>query len=132
MNADRALRATGGWLDDRLRGARGVRVLLRKVFPDHWSFLLGEIALYSFIILLLTGTFLTLFFQPSMTDVVYHGSYHSLDGVHMSEAYASTLNISFDVRGGLLMRQIHHWAADLFMAAIFAHLLRIFFTGAYR
>jgi ubiquinol-cytochrome c reductase cytochrome b subunit len=132
MSVERALEGVGRALDDRFRGARGVRVLLRKVFPDHWTFLLGEIALYSFIILLLTGTFLTLFFQPSMTDVVYHGSYTQLDGVRMSEAYASTLNISFDVRGGLLMRQIHHWAADLFMAAIFAHLLRIFFTGAYR
>src|SRR5580704_14725154 len=132
MSIDRALDGVGRALDDRFHGARGVRVLLRKVFPDHWTFLLGEIALYSFIILLLTGTFLTLFFQPSMTDVVYHGSYHNLDGVRMSEAYASTLDISFDVRGGLLMRQIHHWAADLFMAAIFAHLLRIFFTGAYR
>src|ERR1700689_1891993 len=132
MSIDRALDGVGRALDDRFHGARGVRVLLRKVFPDHWTFLLGEIALYSFIILLLTGTFLTLFFQPSMTDVVYHGSYHNLDGVRMSEAYASTLNISFDVRGGLLMRQIHHWAADLFMAAIMAHMLRVFFTGAYR
>src|SRR6202034_1072152 len=96
----------GGFLDDRCRGAKGVRTFLKKIFPDHWSFLLGEIALYSFIILLLSGTFLALFFQPSMTDVVYHGSYHNLDGVRMSEAYASTLNISFDVRGGLLMRQI--------------------------
>jgi len=107
-------------------------VLLRKIFPDHWSFLLGEIVLYSFIILLLTGTFLTLWFQPSMTDVIYHGSYLPLRGIRMSEAYASTLHISFDVRGGLLIRQIHHWAADLFMAGIFAHMLRVFFTGAYR
>jgi ubiquinol-cytochrome c reductase cytochrome b subunit len=132
MSIDRALDGVGRALDDRFRGARGVRVLLRKVFPDHWTFLLGEIALYSFIILLLTGTFLTFFFQPSMTEVVYHGSYTQLDGVRMSEAYASTLNISFDVRGGLLMRQIHHWAADLFVAAILAHMMRIFFTGAYR
>src|SRR5580698_3624015 len=132
MSIDRALDGVGRALDDRFHGARGVRVLLRKVFPDHWSFLLGEIALYSFIILLLSGTFLTLFFQPSMTDVVYHGSYLPMDGVHMSEAYASTLNISFDVRGGLLMRQIHHWAAILFVAAIMVHLLRVFFTGAYR
>jgi ubiquinol-cytochrome c reductase cytochrome b subunit len=126
------LGGTGRYLDDRLHGARGLRVFLRKIFPDHWSFLLGEIALYSFIILLLTGTFLTLFFQPSMTDVVYHGSYTPLDGVHMSQAYASTLDISFDVRGGLLMRQIHHWAAILFVAAIVCHLLRVFFTGAFR
>jgi ubiquinol-cytochrome c reductase cytochrome b subunit len=132
MSVDRALEGTGTWLDDRLHGARGVRVLLRKIFPDHWSFLLGEIVLYSFIILLLTGTFLTLWFQPSMTDVIYHGAYIPLRGVRMSEAYASTLNISFDVRGGLLIRQIHHWAADLFMAGIFAHMLRVFFTGAYR
>ncbi|HXW88821.1 MAG TPA: cytochrome bc complex cytochrome b subunit [Streptosporangiaceae bacterium] len=132
MSVERALEGTGVWLDDRLHGARGVRVLLRKVFPDHWSFLLGEIILYSFIILLLSGTFLTLWFEPSMSQVTYHGSYIPLRGVRMSEAYASTLKISFDVRGGLLMRQIHHWAADLFMAAIMAHMLRVFFTGAYR
>ncbi len=130
--ADKALRGIGGYLDDRFRGAKSVRNLLKKIFPDHWTFLLGEIALYSFIILLLTGTFLTLFFKPSMTDVIYHGSYTKLNGVHMSEAYASTLNISFDVRGGLLMRQIHHWSAILFLAAIMAHMLRIFFTGAFR
>jgi ubiquinol-cytochrome c reductase cytochrome b subunit len=132
MSVEKGLEGVGSWLDDRFTGAKGVRYLLRKVFPDHWSFLLGEIALYSFIILLLTGTFLTFFFQPSMTDVVYHGSYTNLDGVHMSQAYQSTLNISFDVRGGLLMRQIHHWAADLFVAAILVHMLRVFFTGAYR
>jgi ubiquinol-cytochrome c reductase cytochrome b subunit len=132
MAIDRALAGVGGFLDDRFHGAKGFRTLFRKIFPDHWTFLLGEIALYSFIILLLTGTFLTFWFQPSMTGVVYHGSYKALDGVKMSQAYASTLGISFDVRGGLLMRQIHHWAADLFMAAIFAHMLRIFFTGAYR
>jgi ubiquinol-cytochrome c reductase cytochrome b subunit len=105
---------------------------MRKVFPDHWSFLLGEVALWSFVILLLTGTFLSLFFTPSMTEVTYHGSYVKLDGIKVSEAYASTLRISFDVRGGLLIRQIHHWAADLFMAALILHMLRIFFTGAYR
>ena len=132
MSIDRALSGTGSWLDDRFHGARGMRTFFRKIFPDHWTFLLGEIALYSFIILLLTGTFLALFFKPSMGDIVYHGSYVKLDGVHMSEAYASTLRISFDIRGGLLIRQIHHWAADLFVAAIMAHMLRIFFTGAYR
>ena len=132
MSIDKALSGTGTWLDDRFHGARSIRTFFRKIFPDHWTFMLGEIALYTFIILLLTGTFLTLFFQPSMTDVVYHGSYVKLDGVHMSQAYASTLNISFDVRGGLLMRQIHHWAADLFVAAIMVHMIRIFFTGAYR
>ncbi len=128
----RPLTGAGGWLDDRFHGARGMRVLMRKVFPDHWSFLLGEIALWSFVVLLLTGTFLSLFFVPSMSEVTYHGSYLKLNGIRMSEAYASTLRISFDVRGGLLIRQIHHWAADLFMAAIIIHMLRVFFTGAYR
>src|SRR5215471_16715767 len=132
MSIERGLEGVGGWLDDRFHGAKGFRTFFRKIFPDHWSFLLGEIALYSFIILLLTGTFLTFFFQPSMSDVVYHGSYVPLHGVRMSEAYASTLQISFDVRGGLLVRQIHHWAADLFMAGIFAHMIRIFFLGSYR
>jgi ubiquinol-cytochrome c reductase cytochrome b subunit len=127
-----ALSRAGRAADDRLRAAGPLRKALRKIFPDHWSFLLGEIALYSFIILLLTGTFLTLFFKPSMTDMIYHGSYARLDGVHVSEAYASTLQISFDVRGGLLMRQIHHWAALIFLGAIVTHMLRIFFTGAFR
>jgi Cytochrome b(N-terminal)/b6/petB len=132
FEVSRTLTGVGGWLDDRFHGARGMRGLMRKVFPDHWSFLLGEIALWSFVILLLTGTFLSLFFVPSMTEVTYHGSYMKLNGITMSQACQSTLRISFDIRGGLLIRQIHHWAADLFMAAIIVHMLRIFFTGAYR
>jgi ubiquinol-cytochrome c reductase cytochrome b subunit len=132
LNVPKALSGTGSWLDDRFHGARGLRVFMRKVFPDHWSFMLGEIALWSFVLLLLTGTFLALFFVPSAAPVVYHGSYVKLDGLTVSQAYQSTLNISFDVRAGLLMRQIHHWAADLFMAALTIHMLRVFFTGAYR
>ena len=100
--------------------------MLGKVFPDHWSFMLGEIALYSFIVLLLSGTYLSLFFKPSQAEVIYHGSYVPLDGLAMTDAYSSTLHISFDVRGGLLMRQIHHWAALLFVAAITVHLFRVY------
>ncbi|MGY1707556.1 cytochrome bc complex cytochrome b subunit [Geodermatophilus sp. SYSU D00697] len=118
--------------DDRLIVAGPLRRTLNKVFPDHWSFLLGEIALYAFVILLLTGTYLTFFFDASMREVVYEGSYAPLRGVEMSAAYESTLGISFDVRGGLFIRQVHHWAALLFVAAIVVHLLRIFFTGAFR
>ncbi|WP_435270678.1 cytochrome bc1 complex cytochrome b subunit [Streptomyces sp. 1222.5] len=106
--------------------------LLRKAFPEHWSFFLGEIALYSLLLLILTGVWLTFFFQPEMREVVYTGSYVPLQGVAMSAAFDSTLHISFDVRGGLLMRQTHHWAALVFVAAIGLHLLRIFFTGAFR
>ncbi|MGP4025267.1 cytochrome bc1 complex cytochrome b subunit [Actinomadura sp. 3N407] len=130
--APKAVEGTLGFIDERLGSTTFFRRNVKKVFPDHWSFMLGEIALYSFVILLLTGTFLTLWFKPSMVEVVYDGSYTNLQGVTMSEAYASTLHISFDVRGGLLMRQIHHWAAILFMASILAHMLRVFFTGAYR
>ncbi|WP_257477667.1 cytochrome bc1 complex cytochrome b subunit [Acidipropionibacterium jensenii] len=123
---------TLSWADDRLGLAKVARGGLRKVFPDHWSFLLGEIALYSFVVLLITGVFLTLWFKPSMAEIDYQGSYQLLRGVPMSEAFASTLDISFDVRGGLLVRQIHHWAALLFVAAAMAHMLRVFFTGAFR
>jgi len=130
--APKAVEAPLTFLDDRLGSTTFFKRNMKKVFPDHWSFMLGEIALYSFIILLLTGVFLTLWFRPSMGEVVYDGSYVPLKGVKMSEAYASTLHISFDIRGGLLMRQIHHWAALLFMASILAHMLRVFFTGAYR
>jgi ubiquinol-cytochrome c reductase cytochrome b subunit len=119
-------------VDDRLIVAAPLRRTLNKVFPDHWSFLLGEIALYAFIVALLSGTYLTFFFDASMREVVYEGTYAPLRGVEMSAAYDSALNLSFDVRGGLFMRQIHHWAALLFVAAIVVHLLRIFFTGAFR
>ncbi len=121
-----------GWVDDRVSSSVFLKKNLRKVFPDHWSFMLGEIALYSFIILLLSGTFLSLWFKPSMVEVIYDGSFLPLNGVAMSEAYATTLDISFDVQGGLLMRQIHHWAALFFVGAISVHLLRVFFTGAFR
>jgi ubiquinol-cytochrome c reductase cytochrome b subunit len=120
------------YVDERTGSAKWLKKNLNKVFPDHWSFMLGEIALYSFVILLLSGTFLTFWFDPSMEHVVYEGSYQPLKDVEMSAAYASALNISFDVRGGLLMRQIHHWAALIFIAAIVVHLLRVFFTGAFR
>src|SRR6478752_7332168 len=103
--------AVASWADDRLGLATAMKKNLRKVFPDHWSFMLGEIALWSFVVLLLTGIFLTFWFTPSMGHITYNGSYEQLRGIHMSEAFASSLNISFDVRGGLLMRQMHHWAA---------------------
>jgi ubiquinol-cytochrome c reductase cytochrome b subunit len=122
----------GRWVDDRLGASRFARSALDKVFPDHWSFMLGEVALYCFVVLVVTGVFLTFFFDPSPRDVVYHGSYAPLRGLHMSEAYRSAVRLSFDVRAGLVMRQIHHWAALLFVASIVTHVCRIFFTGAFR
>ncbi|MCZ4121641.1 cytochrome bc1 complex cytochrome b subunit [Streptomyces sp. H39-S7] len=120
------------WADGRL-GIYGLaKANMRKIFPDHWSFMLGEICLYSFIILILTGVYLTLFFHPSMSEVVYEGPYAPLQGQRMSDAFASTMHISFEVRGGLLVRQIHHWAALIFVAAMLVHMMRVFFTGAFR
>ena len=122
----------GDAIDSRYHPSAAVRRQLNKVFPTHWSFLLGEIALYSFIVLLITGVYLTLFFDPSMAEVTYDGVYQPLRGVSMSKAYESTLDITFEVRGGLFVRQVHHWAALLFAASIMVHLARIFFTGAFR
>ncbi|MEO6199745.1 MAG: ubiquinol-cytochrome c reductase cytochrome b subunit [Cryobacterium sp.] len=124
--------AASNYIDERTSISTAVKELGRKIFPDHWSFLLGEVALYSFVIILLSGSFLTFFFQASMSEVHYDGSYVPLKGIEMSAAMASTLDISFDLRGGLLMRQVHHWAALLFVAAIGLHMMRIFFTGAFR
>ena len=121
-----------GWIDDRTGAAKGVGYLMKKVFPDHWSFMLGEIAMYSMIVCMLTGVFLTFWFDPSMAHTTYQGSYAPLQGVEMSRAYASTLDISFDVKGGLLIRQIHHWSALMFIVALSVHMLRVFFTGAFR
>src|SRR4249919_3841161 len=126
MGLESAAAGAANEIDERFGSANFVKRSARKVFPDHWSFMLGEIALYSFIILLLTGVFLTLWFKPSSGVVVYDGSYVPLRGLEMSEAYASTLNISFDVRGGLLIRQIHHWAALIFVAAMVVHMARVF------
>lgn len=130
--AARVAGAAANAADERFHPASGLRKQINKVFPTHWSFLLGEIALYSFIVLLLSGTYLALFFDPSMTEVTYNGAFENLRGIEMSRAFASTLDISFETRGGLFVRQVHHWAALLFMAAIVVHMFRIFFTGAFR
>jgi len=123
---------TAVWFDDRFAGSHFVRTALNKIFPDHWSFMLGELALYSFVVLIVTGVYLTFFFNPSLEQTIYDGSYAPLRGVKMSVAYESTLDISFDVRAGMVMRQMHHWAAIIFIGAIVVHLCRVFFTGAFR
>jgi ubiquinol-cytochrome c reductase cytochrome b subunit len=126
------IRRATRWVDERLGTQSFARKALNKVFPDHWSFMIGEIALYTFIVLLLTGVYLTFFFSPDTKQVIYQGSYEQLRGQQMSAAFDSVLHVSFEVRAGLVMRQIHHWAALLFVAAMTAHMLRIFFTGAFR
>ncbi len=128
MITRRMLRA----VDDRVGGTKFTRKALDKVFPDHWSFMLGEVALYCLLVLIATGVYLTLFFHASSNDVVYTGSYGPLQGQHMTEAYRSVVHLGFDVRAGLLIRQTHHWAALVFLGAIVLHLCRIYFTGAYR
>jgi ubiquinol-cytochrome c reductase cytochrome b subunit len=110
------------WFDDRLGVASFTRRSLRKVFPDHWSFMLGEIALYCFLILVLTGTFLTFFFVASGREVIYDGPYAPLRGEEMSAAYESVVRLSFEVRAGLVMRQLHHWAALVMQGAVVLHL----------
>jgi ubiquinol-cytochrome c reductase cytochrome b subunit len=118
--------------DRRTNSAPFVRTALRYVFPDHWSFLLGEVALYCFLVLVATGIYLAFFFQDSTATVVYHGPYGPLRGQEMTAAYRSVVDLSFSVKAGLLIRQTHHWAADVFIVALVLHLLRVFFTGAYR
>jgi ubiquinol-cytochrome c reductase cytochrome b subunit len=126
------IRRTVSALDQRTGAGSILSKVLKYIFPDHWTFLFGEIALYSFVILVGTGIYLTLFFEPSTSQVVYHGSYAPLRGQEISKAYESALDLSFNVRAGLLIRQVHHWAALTFVAAIVVHLMRIFFTGAFR
>ena len=124
--------AAANYLDERTSLSGLVKELGRKIFPDHWSFMLGEIALWSFVVVLLSGTFLTFFFEASMVETHYYGAYEPMRGIAMSAALESSLNISFDIRGGLLVRQMHHWAALVFVAGIGVHMLRVFFTGAFR
>ncbi|HLW17379.1 MAG TPA: cytochrome bc complex cytochrome b subunit [Actinomycetota bacterium] len=126
------VRRTVKWVDERAGISGFTHHTLDKVFPDHWSFLFGEIALYAFVVLVATGIFLAMFFNPSLATKVYHGAYAPMRGVRVSAAYGSALDLSFSVRAGLVMRQTHHWAALVFIAAIVVHLCRIFFTGAFR
>ncbi len=118
--------------EQRLGASGAIKWALRYVFPDHWSFLLGEIALYSFMVLIGTGIFLALFYSPGTSQVTYSGPYAPLIGEQMSEAYKSVVQLSLTTPAGLLMRQTHHWAADVFVASIIVHLARVMFTGAYR
>ena len=126
------IRGAVRFLDESTGAPPLLRRALRYVFPDHWSFLLGEVALYTFVVLVGTGVYLTFFFDPSTAEVVYRGSYGQLQGVEMSRAYKSVVDLSLEVKAGLLIRQTHHWAANVFVVAIVLHLLRIFFTGAFR
>ncbi len=108
-----------------------VRELLRPDPGDRWAAAFGRIAGYSFAVAVVTGILLLPFFRPSMDTLAYHGSYAKLDGAPVSQAYQSVLAISFDLRGGLLTRQVHHWAADVFVAAVCLRLLRAFFRGRF-
>jgi ubiquinol-cytochrome c reductase cytochrome b subunit len=119
-------------LDERFHLSGTVRKESSHVFPKHYSFFWGELALYSFVVLVLSGTVLALFFVPDTSEVFYHGQYDNARGLHMSRAYQSALNLSFEVRGGLFIRQVHHWAALVFVASIALHMFRNFFTGAFR
>jgi ubiquinol-cytochrome c reductase cytochrome b subunit len=132
LEAEPVIRRAVRFVDERTGSVPLLRKTLRYLFPDHWSFLLGEVALYAFMVLVATGIYLTFFFVDSTKEVVYHGPYAPLRDQHMTEAYQSVVNISLSVKAGLLIRQTHHWAANIFVAAIVLHLFRIFFTGAFR
>lgn len=99
---------------------------------SHWSFMFAEIAIWSFVVLAVTGAVLMVFYNPSMSQVTYDGSYGPLRGLFVSNAFDSTMHLSLEVRGGLLIRQVHHWAALVFVAAVVVQLLRMFLTGAFR
>ena len=97
------------WVDERLGAGQMARRALRYVFPEHWSFLLGEVALYSFVFLVASGTFLALFFSPDIhSREVYDGPFRELAGMTVTPAYRSALDLSSTVPGGLLLRQAHH------------------------
>ncbi|MEF8822179.1 MAG: cytochrome bc complex cytochrome b subunit [Halovenus sp.] len=125
------LRRLYGWFDDRL-DLEGGRSILGKAFPAEDSFLLGEVALFCFVLLVLSGMFLGFFYEPSISNVEYEGSVAEYQGEEMPESYVSVLNITYDVPFGMLLRRMHHWAAHLMVASMALHMLRVFFTGAYR
>lgn len=125
---DRRLSSTA-WARGLDRRAEELR---RRPAPTSWSSMFGVVSMTCLTVLVLTGVFLTFFYEPSSATVRYQGSYRLLSGVEMSAALESTLAISFDVRGGLLVRQAHHWAALLLPASLVLQLLTTFFSGAFR
>lgn len=128
----RLVRRANAFTDERLGTQDFLQRAMNHIFPDNWTFMLGEMAAYSLLLLLVTGVYLALLFDPSDHQVVYHGSYVPLQGLHMSAAYQSAVDISLKVRMGLLFRQVHHWAANIFIATLLCHMVRIFVTGAFR
>ena len=119
-------------LDKRLKLRAPGRKVANKVFPHHWSFLLGEIALVAFIVLVLTGIFLTMFYRPTTDPTIYTGTNEVFSGQELPAAFESIVRLSYDVPGGLLFRRLHRAAAHLFVATIILHLLRVLLTGAFR
>ena len=112
------------WLDERLELKKFKEKFLSKTFPTHPTFLLGETALFSFVTLVATGVFLGFLYEPSTRMV-------SLFGAMVPAAYASVVRIDL-LPMGMIIRRIHHWSAMIMIAAILAHLLRIYFTSSYR
>ncbi|WP_254767405.1 cytochrome b [Salinilacihabitans rarus] len=119
------------WLDERL-GLGSERGVLGKAFPAEDSFLLGEVTLFSFLVLGLTGIFLGFFYQPNTAAVEYQGSIAQYHGEEVPQAFASVLAFTYDISYGMFIRRLHHWAAHLFIASAALHMLRVFFQGAYR
>jgi ubiquinol-cytochrome c reductase cytochrome b subunit len=119
-------------LDERVGLAHPARKTLNKVFPSHWSFLLGELALISFAILVLTGIFLTAFYRPSVDTVVYAGASELYRGRELPGAFASILTLTHDVPGGQLVRRVHRATAQVFIGIAIIHMLRVVLTGAFR
>jgi len=109
------VRRTARFFDDRFGTNAAVRFVLAKIYPDHWSFYLGEFALYAFILLVATGIWLTFVYQDAP-----------------DRAFDSVAALTRATPVGYLIRQVHHWSADVFVAAIVVHMGRIFFTAAYR
>lgn len=119
------------WVTDRLQ-LESDRGLLGKAFPAEDSFLLGEVALFSFVVIVLSGIFLGVFYEPSSADVVYQGVIDQYQGEQLPAAFVSVLHITYGVPFGMFIRRIHHWAAHLFVASIALHMFRVYFTAAYR
>ena len=103
-----------------------------SLFTDRWVVRLGRIAFASFVVVMVSGVFLLFHYDPSTDLVRYAGPFAPLRGLTMSKALASTLDITFEVRGGLLMRQVHHWGTLVMAAALMLMILRVFFTAGYR
>jgi menaquinol-cytochrome c reductase cytochrome b subunit len=109
--------ATADWVDERTALTGVTRWMLYRKVPKgiNWFYTLGSAALFSFLSQAVTGVFLAMYYDPSVTN-----------------AYESTRHITNEVFLGEFVRGMHKWGSSVMVILLFLHMARVFYFGAYK